>query len=156
MKEKKDRIEDALAATRAAVEEGVLVGGGVAYLRSLEAVDKLNLQGEEKLGADILRKALSAPAEQIARNAGQDGAVVVAEILKNKGSFGYNARDDKFEDLVQAGIIDPTKVARYALQNAASAAGLFLTTEVAITDIPKKEDDSHGGLGQMPGGMPMM
>lgn len=156
MKEKKDRIEDALAATKAAVEEGVLVGGGVAYLRSLEAVEKLGLSGEEKLGAEILKKALTAPSEQIARNAGQDGTVVVAEILKNKGNFGYNAQEGRFEDLVQAGIIDPTKVVRSALQNAASAAGLFLTTEVAITDIPKKEEDSHGGMGHMPGGMPMM
>lgn len=157
MKEKKDRIEDALAATKAAVEEGVIVGGGVAYLRSLEAIDKLGLSGEEKLGAEILKKALLSPAEQIARNAGKDGTVVVAEILKNKGSFGYNAKDDKFEDLVQAGIIDPTKVGRSALQNAASAAGLFLTTEVAITDIPKKEEDGPGGaMGQMPGGMSMM
>ncbi len=157
MKEKKDRIEDALAATKAAVEEGVVVGGGVAYLRSLEAIDKLGLVGEEKLGAEILKKALLNPAEQIAKNAGKDGPVVVAEILKNKGSFGYNAKDDRFEDLVQAGIIDPTKVARSALQNAASAAGLFLTTEVAIADIPKKDEDSHGGaMGQMPGGMPMM
>ncbi|PWB38905.1 MAG: chaperonin GroEL [Parcubacteria group bacterium] len=156
MKEKKDRIEDALAATKAAVEEGVLVGGGVAYLRSLESIDKLNLDGEEKLGAEILKKALTTPAEQIAKNAGKDGAVVVAEILKNKDNFGYNAKDDKFEDLVQAGIIDPTKVARSALQNAASAAGLFLTTEVAIADLPKKEDDSHAGMGHMPDGMNMM
>ena len=160
MKEKKDRIEDALAATKAAVEEGVLVGGGVAYLRSLEVIDSLDLEDEEKLGAEILKKALVTPSEQIAENAGKDGKVVIAEVLKNKGNVGYNARDDKFEDLVEAGIIDPTKVTRSALQNAASAAGMFLTTEVVVTDIPKKEDDNPGPAGMpgmgMGGGMPMM
>ena len=161
MKEKKDRIDDALAATKAAVEEGVLVGGGVAYLRSLEAIDNLELEDEERLGANILKKALVAPLEQIAANAGKDGSVVVAEVLKTKGNNGYNAKDDRFEDLVDAGIIDPTKVARSALQNAASAAGMFLTTEAVITDIPKKEDDAPAMGGGMPGmgmggGMPMM
>lgn len=159
MKEKKDRIEDALAATKAAVEEGTVVGGGVAYLRAMSAIDDLKLEGEEKLGADILKKSLAAPLEQIAINAGKDGSVVVAEVLKGKDNFGYNAQDDKYEDLVEAGIIDPTKVSRSALQNAASAAGMFLTTEAVITDIPKKEDEhSHGmnpGMG-MGGGMPMM
>jgi len=159
MKEKKDRIEDALAATKAAVEEGTVVGGGVAYLRAMSAIDDLKLEGEEKLGADILKKSLAAPLEQIALNAGKDGSVVVAEVLKGKDNFGYNAQDDKYEDLVEAGIIDPTKVSRSALQNAASAAGMFLTTEAVITDIPKKEDEhSHGmnpGMG-MGGGMPMM
>ncbi|PLX25646.1 chaperonin GroEL [Candidatus Parcubacteria bacterium] len=161
MKEKKDRIEDALAATKAAVEEGTVVGGGVAYLRSLLAIDDLKLEGEEKLGAEILKKSLTAPLEQIANNAGKDGSVVVAEVLKNKGNFGYNAREDKFEDLVEAGIIDPTKVTRSALQNAASAAGMFLTTEAVVTDIPKKDDDGPAAPGGMPGmgmggGMPMM
>jgi len=155
MKEIKDRIEDALAATKAAVEEGVIVGGGVAYLRSLDAIEKLDLDGEEKLGADILKRALITPTAQIAINAGKDGNVVVSEILKHKGDHGYNAADDKFEDLVKAGIIDPTKVTRSALQNAASAAGLFLTTEVVVTDIPKKEDEHQhmnpgmGGMGGM-------
>ncbi|MFA6253287.1 MAG: chaperonin GroEL [Patescibacteria group bacterium] len=160
MKEKKDRIEDALAATKAAVEEGFVVGGGVAYLRSMSSIDDLKLTGEEKLGADILKKALTSPAEQIASNAGTDGKVVVAEILKQKDNHGYNARDDKFEDLVQAGIIDPTKVSRSALQNAASAAGMFLTTEAVVTDLPGKDDNSHGGgmsgMGGMGGGMGMM
>lgn len=160
MKEKKDRIEDALAATKAAVEEGFVVGGGVAYLRSMSSIDDLKLTGEEKLGADILKKALTSPAEQIASNAGTDGKVVVAEILKLKDNHGYNARDDKFEDLVQAGIIDPTKVSRSALQNAASAAGMFLTTEAVVTDLPGKDDNSHGGgmsgMGGMGGGMGMM
>jgi chaperonin GroEL len=160
MKEKKDRIEDALAATKAAVEEGFVVGGGVAYLRSMHAIDELKLVGEEKLGADILKKALMSPAEQIANNAGTDGKVVVAEILKLKDNHGYNAKEDKFEDLVQAGIVDPTKVSRSALQNAASAAGMFLTTEAVVTDIPSKDDHNHGGgmsgMGGMGGGMGMM
>jgi len=160
MKERKDRIEDALAATKAAVEEGVIVGGGVAYLRSLEVIDKLELSGEEKLGAEILKKALKAPLEQIALNAGKEGSVIVAEVLNQQGNFGYNAQDDKFEDLVEAGVVDPTKVARSALQNATSAAGMFLTTEAVITDLPKKGDDNLGGgmpgMGGMGGGMPMM
>jgi len=160
MKERKDRIEDALAATKAAVEEGVIVGGGVAYLRSLEVIDKLELSGEEKLGAEILKKALKAPLEQIALNAGKEGSVIVAEVLNQQGNFGYNAQDDKFEDLVEAGVVDPTKVARSALQNATSAAGMFLTTEAVITDLPKKSDDNLGGgmpgMGGMGGGMPMM
>lgn len=157
MKEKKDRIEDALAATKAAVEEGVIVGGGVAYLRSLSVIDALNLVDEEKLGAEILKKALLAPLAQIAANAGKDGGVIVAEVLRQKDNFGYNAKDDKMEDLVKAGIVDPTKVTRSALQNAASAAGMFLTTEAVITDIPKASTDdghNHGmpGMGGM-GGM---
>ncbi len=160
MKEKKDRIEDALNATRAAVEEGIVVGGGVAYLRSMEVIDELKLNEDEKLGAHILRRALSAPLEQIAINAGKDGRVIAAEVLKNKGNFGYNAQDDRFEDLVEAGIVDPTKVARSALQNAASAAGMFLTTEAVITDLPGKDDHSHNnsmaGMGGMGGGMGMM
>ena len=160
MKEKKDRIEDALAATKAAVEEGFVVGGGVAYLRSLHSIDELQLSGEEKLGADILKKALMSPAEQIANNAGTDGKVVVAEILKLRDNHGYNAKEDKFEDLVHAGIIDPTKVSRSALQNAASAAGMFLTTEAVVTDIPGKDEHAHnpgmGGMGGMGGGMGMM
>ena len=130
-------------------------------MRSLEAIDNLELEDEERLGANILKKALVAPLEQIAANAGKDGSVVVAEVLKTKGNNGYNAKDDRFEDLVDAGIIDPTKVARSALQNAASAAGMFLTTEAVITDIPKKEDDAPAMGGGMPGmgmggGMPMM
>jgi len=156
MKEKKDRIEDALAATKAAVEEGTVVGGGVAYLRAMSAIDALKLEGEEKLGAEILKKSLAAPLEQIATNAGKDGSVVVAEVLKGKENFGYNAQDDKYEDLVEAGIIDPTKVTRYALQNAASAAGMFLTTEAVVTDIPKKEDEHSHGMNPGMGGMGMM
>jgi chaperonin GroEL len=160
MKEKKDRIDDALHATRAAVEEGVIVGGGVAYIRAMSVIDQLDLKGEEKLGADILKKALVSPLAQIASNAGQDGNVVVAEVLNRSGNAGYNASTDQYEDLVDAGIVDPTKVTRSALQNAASAAGMFLTTEVVVTDIPKADDGNHGhgmsgGMG-MPGGMGMM
>jgi len=156
MKEKKDRIDDALNATRAAVEEGVVVGGGVAYLRSLKAIADLKLEGDEDLGAKILFKALSYPLYQIAANAGKDGTVVVNKVLEGKDNFGYNAQDDKFEDLVEAGIVDPTKVARSALQNAASAAGMFLTTEVAITDLPKKDDEHSHGMNPGMGGMGMM
>ncbi|MBT4350004.1 chaperonin GroEL [bacterium] len=152
MKEKKDRVDDALHATSAAVEEGVIVGGGVAYIRALQSIDKLELSGEEKLGAEILKKALVTPLAQIADNAGQDGSVVVAEVLNRSDNAGYNASEDKYEDLVQAGVVDPTKVARSALQNAASAAGMFLTTEVIITDIPKPESETP----PMPGGMPGM
>ncbi len=159
MKEKKDRIDDALAATKAAVQEGVVVGGGVAYLRALSAIDHLKLEGEEKLGAEILKRALTAPLEQIAENAGQDGKVVVAEVLKHKDNYGYNAKEDKYEDLVSVGIIDPTKVTRSALQNASSAAGMFLTTEAVVTDLPSKDDHGHsGGMPNMSGmsGMGMM
>ena len=156
MKEKKDRIDDALNATRAAVEEGVVVGGGVAYLRSLKAIADLKLEGDEDLGAKILFKALSYPLYQIAANAGKDGTVVVNKVLEGKDNFGYNAQDDKFEDLVEAGIVDPTKVARSALQNAASAAGMFLTTEVAITDLPKKDDEHSHAMNPGMGGMGMM
>jgi chaperonin GroEL len=156
MKEKKDRIDDALAATKAAVQEGVVVGGGVAYLRALSAIDHLKLEGEEKLGAEILKRALTSPLEQIAENAGQDGKVVVAEVLKHKDNYGYNAKEDKYEDLVAAGIIDPTKVTRSALQNASSAAGMFLTTEAVVTDLPSKDDHGHGGGMPNMGGMPGM
>jgi chaperonin GroEL len=161
MKEIKDRIEDALAATKAAVEEGIVVGGGVAYIRSIENIINLELEGDEELGANILKHALSAPLFQIAENAGKDGAVIISEVNKNKDNFGYNAKDDKFEDLVAAGIVDPTKVTRSALQNAASAAGMFLTTEAVITDIPKAEGDMPPMGGGMPGmgmggGMPGM
>ncbi|MCX6786053.1 MAG: chaperonin GroEL [Candidatus Komeilibacteria bacterium] len=153
MKEKKHRVEDALAATKAAVEEGIVVGGGVALIRALSALDDLHLEGEEKIGMDILRRALEAPIRQIAENAGKDGSVVAETVKNNKGNFGYNAATDKYEDLVKAGIIDPTKVARSALQNAASAAAMFLTTEAIITDLPEKKDDhGHAGLG---GGMGM-
>jgi chaperonin GroEL len=139
MKEKKDRVEDALNATRAAVEEGIVPGGGVAFLRVLKALDKVELVGEEKMGANIIRRALEEPMRQIANNAGFEGSVVVQKVMEAKGSFGFNAETGKYEDLMDAGIIDPTKVARFALQNAASVAGLLLTTEAMIAEKPEKK-----------------
>jgi len=142
MKEKKDRVEDALNATRAAVEEGIVPGGGVAFLRVLKALDKLDLTGEEKMGANIIRRALEEPMRQIANNAGFEGSVVVQKVMEGKGSFGFNAETGKYEDLLDAGIIDPTKVARFALQNAASVAGLLLTTEAMVAEKPEKKKAS--------------
>ncbi len=159
LKEKKHRIEDALAATKAAVEEGIVPGGGVALLRARLVLDNVEAEGEEKIGLDILSKSLEEPLKMIANNAGKEGSVIVEEVKKLTGNEGYNAATDKFEDLVEAGIIDPTKVTRSALQNAASVAAMFLTTEAVVTDLPKKEDDqAHGGMQGMPGmgGMGMM
>ncbi|RJO58960.1 chaperonin GroEL [Candidatus Parcubacteria bacterium] len=150
MKEKKHRIEDALHATRAAVEEGIVTGGGVALIRTAHVLDGLEANGDEKVGIDILRRALAEPLRQIAENAGKDGSVIAEEVRKLKGSHGYNAAKDKFEDLVEAGIVDPTKVTRSALQNAASIAAMLLTTEAVVTDLPEKKDAGSG----MPGGMP--
>ncbi len=144
MKEKKARMEDALHATRAAVAEGIVPGGSVALLRSLSALDKLKLQGDEQTGVDIVRRALQEPLRRISENAGEDGSVVVKTVLEGKGSFGFNAQTLEYEDLVKAGVIDPTKVVRSALENAASIAGLFLTTECAISDKPKKEKAGAG------------
>ncbi|MDA3963330.1 MAG: chaperonin GroEL [Planctomycetota bacterium] len=149
MKEKKARIEDALHATRAAVEEGIVPGGGVALLRAKAAVEKLakSLEDQdERLGAEIILRAIEAPAKQIAQNAGQNGAVVVSEVLNRKGNEGYNARTDKYEDLVKAGIVDPAKVTRVALQNAASIAGLLLTVETMVTDLDDEEDLIAGAV----------
>jgi len=140
MKEKKARIEDALHATRAAVEEGIVPGGGVALLRSLSAIDGLKLSGDEATGATIVRRALEEPARRIAENAGWDGSVVVRRILQEKGSFGFNAEKLEYGDLVQDGVIDPTKVVRIATENAASIAGLLLTTECAVSEKPKEEE----------------
>jgi len=140
MKEKKARVEDALNATRAAVEEGIVPGGGVAYIRTLKALGKLKLPGEEELGVNIVKRALEEPARQIADNAGFEGSVVVRQVLEGKDGFGFNAESGEYEDLVKAGVIDPTKVARFALQNASSVAGLLLTTEVAVTEKPKKKE----------------
>ena len=155
MKEKKHRIEDALAATRAAVEEGIVVGGGVALVRAMKVLDDIKVTGEEKIGLNILKRALEAPVRQIAENAGKDGSVVFEAIKVKEGSFGYNAFSDKYEDLIVAGIIDPTKVVRSALQNAASASALFLTTEAIITDIPSKHED-HPPMPPQGMGMPGM
>ncbi|MFH1713217.1 MAG: chaperonin GroEL [Candidatus Jacksonbacteria bacterium] len=159
MKEKKDRIEDALAATKAAVEEGIVVGGGVALLRAIPYLEKLSTKDEdedEAVGINIVRRALEEPIRQIAINAGKDGAVVAEEVKKQDGNIGYNALKNKYEDLVLAGIIDPTKVARSALQNAASVASMFLITQAVVTDEPDKEDKGAAGMhGGMGGGMGM-
>jgi chaperonin GroEL len=142
MKEKKDRVEDALNATRAAVEEGILPGGGVAYMRTLKVLKKAQFPGEEQLGANIIIRALEEPTRQIANNAGFEGSVVVQHVMEGEGSFGFNAETGSYEDLMKAGIVDPTKVTRFALQNAASVAGLLLTTEATVAEKPKKENRS--------------
>ncbi len=153
MKEKKARVEDALHATRAAVEEGIVAGGGVALLRTAKVIDALQLEGDEKIGSQIVRRAIEHPLKQLCSNAGIDGGVIVKEVLGSKGNNGYNVATDKFEDLVKAGVVDPTKVTRTALQNAASIAGLLLTTECMITEIPEKEkapaSPAGGGMGGM-------
>jgi chaperonin GroEL len=145
MKQKQQKIEDALAATKAAIEEGIVPGGGVALIRALKSLEDAKISGEEKIGLNILKRALEEPLRIIASNAGKDGAVVVEEIKKHPEiSYGYNAAEDRYEDLVLVGIIDPTKVTRFALQNAVSAAALLLTTEAAITDLPEKDDKKSG------------
>jgi chaperonin GroEL len=149
MKEKKARVEDALAATRAAVEEGIVPGGGITLLHAAEAIAKLDLNDEERIGAVIVMKALEEPARMIAKNAGQEGSVVVEELKKGKPDWGYNAATGQFQSMLEAGIVDPTKVARSALQNAASIAALILTTEATVTEIPEKERTP----GMPPGGM---
>jgi len=152
MKEKKARVEDALHATRAAVEEGILAGGGVAYLRTQKALDSLKLEGDEAVGVQIVRRALEFPTRQLADNAGQEGALIVQEVRKRGGNEGFNVATGEYEDLVKAGVVDPTKVARSALQNAGSISGLLLTTEALVTELPKKEKPAPGGPGGM-GGM---
>ncbi len=159
MKEKKHRVEDAVLATKAAAEEGIVPGGGVALLRAQKVLQNLMVNGEEKIGVQIVWRALEEPLRQIAANAGKDGAVVVEEVKKQTGTMGYNAMEDRYEDLVAAGIIDPTKVTRSALQNAASIASMLLTTEAVVTDLPEKKDGAGapgmGGMGGMGGGMGM-
>jgi chaperonin GroEL len=153
MKEKKARVEDALHATRAAVEEGIVAGGGVALLRAQKALDNVkDLEGDEKVGVAIVRRAIEEPTRQLADNAGREGALVVEEVKKRKGNEGYDVANDEYTDLVKAGIVDPTKVTRTALQNAASIAGLLLTTEALVTEIPEKEKTPPmppGGMGGM-------
>ncbi len=140
MKEKKDRVDDALSATRAAIEEGIIPGGGVGYIRALDALESLKGDNEdEQTGIEIVKRAIEEPLRQIVINAGKEGAVVVQKVREGKGDFGYNARADRYENLLKAGVVDPAKVARVALENAASIAGMFLTTECVITD--KKEDN---------------
>ncbi len=153
MKEKKARVEDALHATRAAVEEGIVPGGGVAFLRTQKALDNIkDLEPDEKVGVAIVRRAIEEPTRQLADNAGREGALVVEEVKKRKGNEGYDVAADEYTDLVKAGIVDPTKVTRTALQNAASIAGLLLTTEALVTEIPEKEKTPQmppGGMGGM-------
>lgn len=153
-KEKQHRIEDAKEATKAALEEGIVPGGGVALIRALSAVAHSKFTDDEEIGANIIKRALEEPLRQIAQNAGVDGAVVVAEVQKLKGAIGYNALTDKYEDLMKAGIVDPTKVVRSALQNASSVSALFLTIEAVVGELPKEKEDNTGGAG-MPqmGGM---
>ena len=156
MKEKKARVEDALHATRAAVEEGIIPGGGVALLRSISALDKLKVDDEEAVGVDIMRRALDAPIRQICENAGVEASIVAQAVRKGKGDYGYDARTDEYVSMFEAGIIDPTKVARVAVENASSIAGMILTTEAAVTEIPEKDappmppmDPGMGGMGGM-------
>jgi chaperonin GroEL len=154
MKEKKARVEDALHATRAAVEEGVVPGGGVALLRALPTLDGLKFDDDRRYGVNIVRRALEEPMRQIAENAGVDGSIVVEKVKNGKGAFGFNAATEEYEDLAKAGVIDPTKVVRAALQNAASVAALMLTTEVLVAEKPKKKEEAaHGGGGGGMGGM---
>lgn len=156
MKEKKDRVDDALHATRAAVEEGIVAGGGVAYIRAIDSLENLKGANEdENTGIQIVRRALEEPLRQIVHNAGGEGSIVVQKVREGKADFGYNARTDKYENLIAAGVIDPKKVARVALENAASIASMLLTTEVVLAD--EQEDDkaahSHGGGQGGMGGM---
>jgi chaperonin GroEL len=154
MKEKKARVEDALNATRAAVEEGIVPGGGVAYLRCLAALEKLKLEGDKKIGVDLVKRALEEPIRQIANNAGQEGSVVTEKVRNEKGAFGFDAAQDEYTDMIKAGIIDPTKVVRLALQNAASVASLMITTEALVAEKPEKKPayppmPPGGGMGGM-------
>ena len=155
MKEKKDRVDDALHATRAAVEEGIVPGGGVALVRAAQVLENISTENEDELtGVQIIKRALEAPLRQIVSNTGGEGAVVVSKVQEGKADFGYNAKADTFEPMLEAGIIDPTKVTRVALENAASVAGMLLTTECVLADIP--EDNAAPMPGGMPGGMPGM
>jgi chaperonin GroEL len=155
MKEKKDRVEDALHATRAAVEEGVVAGGGVAFIRAIGALDKVAVDNEDQgTGVNIVRLALEAPLRIIAENSGKEGSVVVNKVKEGKDDFGYNARTDVFENLIKSGVIDPTKVTRLALENAASISSLLLTTECVVADEPEEDKaPAMPGGGGMPGGM---
>ncbi|MGH6741950.1 MAG: TCP-1/cpn60 chaperonin family protein, partial [Bradyrhizobium sp.] len=157
MKEKKARVEDALHATRAAVEEGVVPGGGVALIRAQRVLEKLEGANEDQtVGIAILRRSIEEPLRQIVENAGEDAAVILNKVRDGKGSYGYNAATGTFGDLIEAGILDPTKVTRLALQNSASVAGLLLTTEVMVAEAPKDESEhSHGPPGGGMGGMDM-
>lgn len=139
LKEKKARVEDAMHATKAAVEEGIVPGGGVALLRCQKVLEKLNLDGDMQIGVQIIRRAIEEPLRQIAENAGHEGSIVVEKVREMKQDFGFNALTERYEDMIKSGIVDPTKVVRTALQNAASIAGLLLTTEGCVTEIPEEE-----------------
>lgn len=156
IQEVKHRVEDALSATKAAVEEGIVVGGGTALLRVLSALEKTKARGEEKVGLNILRRALEEPVRQIANNAGKDGSVIAEKVKNLTGNMGYNAAEDRYEDLMAAGIVDPTKVTRSALENAASIASLVLTTEAVVAELPDEKKDAGMPGGGMGGGMPGM
>jgi chaperonin GroEL len=152
MKEKKDRVDDALSATRAAIEEGIVPGGGVAYIRAIDALEGLKGDcDDEQTGIDIVKRAIEEPLRQIVANAGKEGAVVVQKVREGQKDFGYNARTDKYENMLAAGVVDPAKVTRVALENAASIAGMFLTTECVIVD--KKEENPAPAMPPMGGGM---
>ena len=155
MKEKKDRVDDALHATRAAVEEGIIAGGGVAFVRAKQALDKVNSDNQdEKTGVGIIARAIEEPLRQIAENAGNEGSVVVSKVLEGKDDFGFNAKTEEYVNMHKAGIIDPTKVTRIALENAASVAGMILTTECALVDIKEENPPAMPPMGG--GGMPGM
>jgi len=156
LKEKKDKIDDAVHATKAAVEEGIVAGGGVALVDSIKALDNVTATGDEKIGIQILRRALEEPMRQIANNAGKDGSVVIEEVKRREKGIGYDAYKDEYVDMIKAGIIDPAKVTRTALQNATSVASSVLTTEVAITDLPEKNTPAMPDMSGMGGGMPGM
>ncbi|MBI1866373.1 MAG: chaperonin GroEL, partial [Candidatus Staskawiczbacteria bacterium] len=152
-KARQHKTEDALHATKCAVEEGIVAGGGVALLRASVVLDNIQAEGDEKTGVNILKRAVEEPVRQIAQNAGIDGAVVVQKVKEGQNDFGFNAQTMVYEDLIKAGVVDPTKVTRTALENAVSAAAMLLTTEAVVAELPKKEEISRGGMG---GGMPPM
>ena len=157
MKEKKDRVDDALHATRAAVEEGVVPGGGVAFVRAISSLDKLKGDNSDQdVGISICRRALEEPLRQIVTNGGGEASVVLNEVLKGKGNYGYNASSEEYGDMLKMGILDPTKVSRAALQHAASISGLMITTEAMITDMPQESGPAMPDMGGMGGGMPGM
>jgi chaperonin GroEL len=152
MKEKKARVEDAMHATKAAVEEGIVPGGGVALLRAVPAVEKVEAEGDLAVGVRIVRRALEEPTRQIVNNAGEEGAVIVRELMTTEGATGFNAFNGEVEDLVKAGVIDPAKVTKTALLNAASIAGLMITTEALVSEIKEEKEEAMPGGGGMPGG----
>ena len=157
MKEKKDRVDDALHATRAAVEEGVVPGGGVAFVRAISSLDKVKGDNSDQdVGISICRRALETPLRQIVSNGGGEASVVLNEVLKGKGNYGYNAATEDYGDMLKMGILDPTKVARAALQHAASISGLMITTEAMVTDMPQDSAPAMPDMGGMGGGMPGM